>query len=338
MKTTRFGLSSVLSLGASALVAVIALAGCQGDGFGPDQESDEPSEQLVGSEPVEESTRFDGMAKPPRLADGEELVGGELVAKLEVGPGSKLYFIGIGEPGAEHETVQVVSWTGQGSLGPSVFPELTDASPLELFNAATRPGTPVPEKIARLYGSEVKLGPQGWMLDAIAAVPENAMLTTGNCNNATFMDVVESYGYGENPLFRLDQVPVVDTNNVWTYYEDCYGTAWEDGCPWFYRYEANMYDQDRFYGRVAVCDLGYHPTFSGNWGTKSHVGPTIAMYYRLPGESSYTISFAVDVAANQVGGAWAWHGGSSLDTDRKVKVWEAAGYDAFDIGMAFEQL
>jgi hypothetical protein len=336
MTTYRSRSSLSLWLGASAVAAAMALAGCYTGAAGSDQAPDELS--AVSSDPAgdPEQPLGDSAQGSSHLADGEERVGGELVAELDIGGGSKLIFIGVGEEGRTSD-VFVVSSLAPGSIDPSTFPELRNASPLELFNAVAPPGTPLPDTITRLYGDQPKLGPEGWMLEAIKVIGSNALMqTTGYCNNESFKSTVSFYEYDDRntPLYRLDQVPEVNTDNVWTDYYECFGASWENNaCPWFFLYQKIWDNVDGFYGRVAVCDLDNHPALS--WW--SHPGPTIQFLNRGPNDASYNLAFEVDVAANQVGHAWKMHG-TAINYDWKTVVMEAEAYDGFDIGTAVEDL
>jgi len=273
-------------------------------------------------------------------ADGEEFIGGEHVATLATVGGSKLVF--IGEGAAAPESVVIVSATAPGTLDISSLPELEGASPLEVFNAASAPGTAIPPTIARLYGREPRLGPQGWGLELAAKGGQEAaaMIQTGHCNNTNFTNAVNSYEYNDrgSPLFRLDQTPGVDSNNVWDFYDDCFGTSWEGGeCPSYYKYSANWPDVDGFYGRVAVCALDFHPELSGNWGSWTHPGPTIEFLSRAPGATSFNLTYWVDVKASEVGYAWKVKS-TGINYDRKLIIKEAEAADGFDLATAVEDL
>lgn len=313
--TTNSRFSLRLFFSTCALALVTSAAGCV----------EAPAEDDSDEEPI---------SSP--LADGEERVNGEHLATLELAGGSRLIFIGLGE--GDEETVAVVSATAPGARPLSALPELADASPLEIFNAASPAGTQIPDTIARLYGRQSTLGPQGWALEQVGQPigDDPSMLQTGHCNNANFTAAVNAYGYNDHgPAIRLDQEPGIDAQGVWDFYEDCFDQLSE--CPSYYKYERRYADIDAFYGRVAVCALDEHPSLYTSWGTvaRVHPGPTIQFWYRSPGATSYSLAYSTDVSAGQVGTAWDYHG-IATNYDFKAVVIQAEAHDGFDIGTAGE--
>lgn len=340
MTTMMNARSSLRLLLGASFAAMAVAAGCN-------DEVGEPGLRSQGAAAVQNPIEGGEDPSISRIhADGEESIGGEHVATLPTVGGSKLIFIGeraaaVTGAGAD-ESVIIVSATAPGTVDISSLPELVSASPLEVFNAASAPGTAIPPTIARLYGREPRLGPQGWGLEVAAKGGQEgaAMIQTGHCNNTNFTNKVNSFEYNDrgSPLFRLDQTPGVDSDNVWKFYDECFGTSWAGGeCPSYYKYNANWPDVDGFYWRVAVCDLDVHPTLSGNWGSWTHPGPTIQFWSRAPGSASFDLTYGVDVKASEVG--YAWHiKTAGINYDRTLVIKEAEAADGFDIATSVEDL
>lgn len=303
----------------------------------------------AGAEPISEGENFGGTdeeigplgdeaasSAPAANSDGHVQVAGDVIAKVALDNGAQFMFIRAGGG------VGVLEGVPAGVAGFDSFPALKHASVADMYMAVSEPGSPIPDAI-KSSSVDNGLGQQGWMRAEIAA--GNYAAPRGVCTDSTFTQAVQSYGYNDRgtPSLRLNQS--VGSSGFFAQHIECFGTSWTGGCPQFYRYEVGgnngsvWSDVDQYYTRVAVCGLGSHPTITSNYGTVwTHPGPQISAWYRDASNASWNIAFSVDVAANQVGIAWAWHSGTALNHDWRTRIELAKANDYFDIGHAVEDL
>lgn len=307
------------------------LSACMGDAPVSDGAQVAATDEEIGS--VGEQT-----VPPPPAADsdGRVQVAGNVIAKIELDNGAQVMFIGV-EGG-----IGVLEGVPPGVAGFESFPALQNASVADMFTAISKPGTPIPEAIMN-SSVDNRLGKQGWMRAEIAA--GNYAVPRSNCTDSTFTQAVQSYGYNDRgtPSLRLNKR--VGFTEFFSEHVECFGTSWPAGCPSFYRYEVGgnngsvWSDVDQYYTRVAVCGLGSHPTITSNYGSEwVHPGPTISAWWRNANNGNWNLAFSVDVAANQVGGAWHWHSGTAINHDWRTRIELAKVNDYFDIGHAVEDL
>lgn len=206
------------------------------------------------------------------------------------------------------------------------------ADALELFNAVSLPGTPVPEELARLHGDKAKLGPRGWFINQFQT--QNGIPSPRHpCNPTQFTAQIESYHF-QKTLTRLHERPV-DHPARWTPYHDCLGIP-GGACNWtWYRYTAKVFNVDLFYTAVAVCTLDYHPTFCTNYGNcYPHVGPKIIFRYR-DADNQPGIASVSEVSNTGAFYHWLFYTGPDWDWFTEIRL--ARPYDRFHIGLTWSR-
>jgi hypothetical protein len=281
--------------------------------------------------------------EPPLVADGELATGGVTVAEIALETGGRLRFIELGPA-----QVALLEATPAGAPGIHAVAELDrDASLADVFFAFSEPGTELPAELLAVSEPSTAFGAQGWArpLLAAAAVPRS------NCVASTFRDWVEDRGYDDRgtPDVRLDQVPrnsqffrfdeyAPGNGESYDFYE--YSVGGNDGSVW--------YDVDRYATQVTVCAVDQaaggnpgglaHPPISYQGYSNPHMGPAVTVWYRRPGEETWTAAASRDFAANEIGGTIRWHFNTGSNWDWMTRIYWAGGDDRFHIGHAVEDL
>jgi hypothetical protein len=306
------------------------------------------------------------------LADGElRFAESASVTSLMLDNGAAFHFVEV-EPGS----VGVLEEVPREARGIASLRELRELSIAELYHALSEQGSLAPPNIAsatkrpgvssvRMVRQHDRLNearPQGWARALLSSSTQarstsaegNQALAAGICDDDTFMETVQFYGYNDRdtPRFRLNRKPNSLSNFV------KYAEPIEGANLTFYRYTVGGHigslwsNVDRFVSIVAVCAIdthepsnpgnAAHPAYSdglpGGFSTL-HWGPSVRFSYRKPGGSwqSEPLMFK-DFAASEVGKSYGWHFYTGLDWDWLTEIQAAGGDDRFDIGHAVEDL
>ena len=274
------------------------------------------------------------------IKDGEAKFIDRVLTTAELEGGTKIIFTETGGGVGAYEIVP------PGAPGLAEFPQLKNASLIDVFLSVTPANTRIPDKISKISKPSKHIGPQGWVNNAITR--GHFKLERSSCSNTSFSNAVTSKGYNDRgtPKLRLDKR--VGFTSLFVERQECFGTSWQNGCPDFYRYELGgnngsiFYNVDKYYTRVAICGLGSHPTISTTYGSVwSHPGPILRVSYRDSNNNGWYSTIYEDFATNDIGGVRAWHfwgGAAYRNYDWRTRIEYAKPYDYFDIGHAVEDL
>lgn len=202
--------------------------------------------------------------------------------------------------------------------------DVAKANPLELFNAVSQPGTPIPRQLREAFG-EAKLGPQGWLLGALE--PSGTQIDF--CDATAFQNHIASFDYDQE-LVRVNERPI-DHPDRWVPQNHPQFTT----SAWWY--EARTYNISQFFTRVAICDLDNDLLYCINPFVCVPYGPWIYFKYRdsnnQPG--SWGIAFIEHAFSAQVGDSFWWLFYTGLGWDWKTQIYGAEDHEKFNIGLTW---
>ncbi len=118
----------------------------------------------------------------------------EPFATIDLPNGDVIDFVDVRGRRNEIVAFLVVSIVHRSSPGYQVVERLRGANALEVFNALTERGTPIPREL-RLAHRRPVLGPQGWAIPVLLAA-ENASVDSGVCNSTATYQYQLAMSYG----------------------------------------------------------------------------------------------------------------------------------------------